>query len=383
MVKDRFERIREAEFPLARNCAYLDTPTTGIFSTRSKKAMVDFIENRYDNGMDILDFEENWRYADKVRGLAAKVINSESDEIFFSGSGSEMLNVVSNGIVVQSNSNVVTTDLSFPSTPYTWINRLGVDNVRIGKSVNGQISTEDLLSLVDKDTIAISLCMVENTSGYMHDIEKIGEFCRENNILFILDATQCIGAMEIDVKKMHIDFLIATTYKWLSGPFGISFAYVSNRIVNEIKPVYVGWTGNKDRHNHSRYLLDLEKGAKRFELGSLNWIGLKGIEQSMLLYLELGKSNVEEYILSLTDYFYEQISQLESVQLIGPFRKGNRSGISYIEFPEEWKLTDRILRENGIRAHVAGKNTIRIGLHFYNNNEDIDVFINFIKQRGK
>ncbi|MDO5688742.1 MAG: aminotransferase class V-fold PLP-dependent enzyme, partial [Tissierellia bacterium] len=358
-------------------------PTTGVFSTRSRQAMVDFIENRYENGMDILDFEGNWRYADRVRALAAEVINSESDEIFFSGSGSEMLNVISNGIIVQPSSNVVTTDLSFPSTPYTWMNRLGVHNVRIGKSVNGQIDTEDLLALVDNDTVAISICLVENTSGYRHDVEDIGKFCRENNILFILDATQCIGAMEIDVKKMHIDFLIATTYKWLSGPFGISFAYVSNRIVNDIKPVYVGWTGNKDRHNHSRYLLDLEDGAKRFELGSLNWIGLKGIEQSMLLYLELGKSNVEEYILSLTDYFYEQISQLESVRLIGPFRNGNRSGISYIEFPEEWKLTDRILRENGIRAHVAGKNTIRIGLHFYNNNEDIDVFINFIKQRGK
>lgn len=378
---EKFNKIRAEQFPLAETCAYLDTATTGLFSTRSKNAMIDFIENRHKNGMDIEDFLGHWKHADRLRGTVAEVINADSDEIFFSGSGSDMLNVFSRGIDLKENANVIITDLSFPSTPYNWFSRVGEENVRIAASVNGQIPSEKLLELVDDHTAVIALCAVENTSGFFHDIQKIGEFCKGRGIFFVLDITQCVGAMKIDVKSTHVDFLIATTYKWLSGAFGISFAYVSKRILDKIHPTFVGWTGNKDRHNHSRYKLDFADGANRFETGSLNWIGLKGIDQSMQLYLALGKDDVEEYILSLTDYLYEKVQGLRDVGLVGPFPKENRSGITYITFPEEWKLNDRMMRENGIRVHVASPTTFRASVHYYNNKTDIDKLVSFLESK--
>lgn len=381
MDAEKFKKIRQEQFPVTKKYAYLDTATTGLFSKNSKNAMMEFIENRYENGMSIEDFEENWKYAGKLRGTVAKVINSDSDEIFFSGSGSDMLNIFSNGIELKQNANVVITDLSFPSTPYNWFNRIGETNVRIAKSKNGQLSSEELFSLVDKETAVIALCLVENTSGFCHNIKEIGDFCKKHGIYLVLDATQCIGALNIDVKATHIDFLVATTYKWLSGIFGVSFAYVSKRIIDKIQPTYVGWTGNKERHNHSRYKLDLDDGANRFETGSLNWVGLKGIEQSMQIYLELGKGDVEQYILDLTDYLYEKVGELEEVGLIGPFPLKNRSGITYLTFPKEWELNDKVLSENGIRVHVASDTTMRVALHFYNNKADIDKLLSFLETR--
>lgn len=381
MKIEKFVKIRQEEFPLTEKCAYLDTATTGMLSTKSKNAMVNFIENRYEEGMDIDAFTENWRHADRLRSTVARVLNSSAEEIFFSSSASEMLNVFSSGIGLEENSNVVTTDLSFPSTPYNWINRVGKENVRIASSENGQLPCEKLFALTDENTAVIALCMVENTSGWYHDIETIGAFCKERGIFLVLDVTQCIGAMNIDVQKMHIDFLTAATYKWLSGAFGVGFSYVSKRVLDQIRPTYVGWTGNKDRHNHSRYQLDLADGANRFETGSLNWIGLRGIEQSMALYLDLGKQDVEEYILGLTDYLYERLEALPEVGLVGPFPKKNRSGITYITFPKEWKLDDQILKENGIRAHVAGETKLRVAMHLYNNRTDIDQLISFFKTK--
>lgn len=383
MNVEKFARVREEQFPIARRYVYLDTATTGIFSTRSKDAMVGFIENRYAEGMDIDDFLRTWRDVEHARKLAAEVIDADSDEIFFSGSGSEMLNVFSAGITLPGNANVVTTDMSFPSTPYNWFNRIGEENVRIAATENGQVPCDRLFALTDENTAVIALCLTENTTGFRHDIEKIGAFCKEKGIYFVLDATQCIGAMQIDVKNTHIDYMVATTYKWLSGAFGISFAYVSKRILADIRPVYVGWTGNKDRHNHSRYKLELEDRASRFETGSLNWIGLKGIEQSMQLYLELGKADVEAYVLSLTEYLYEKATAHKDIGLVGPFPEKNRSCIVYITYPAEWKLSDAILRERGVRAHVASETTIRISLHYYNNKADIDNLFAALESLGK
>ncbi|MDX9916732.1 MAG: aminotransferase class V-fold PLP-dependent enzyme [Gudongella sp.] len=378
MDSKKFETIRLEQYPLVQKYAYLDTATTGVFSKRARDAMAGFIDDRYNEGMDMVDFIENWEFADDLRRVVADVINSDSDEIFFSGSGSDMLNIFSNGIKLNENANIITTDLSFPSTPYNWMNRVGKDNVRIAKSSNGQLPKEALFALVDENTAVIALCMVENTSGWLHDMKAIGEFCKEKGIYLVVDATQCIGALKIDVKDTNVDFLAVSTYKWLGGVFGVSFAFVSKRVLNELCPTYVGWTGNKNRLDHSRLNFDLSDGANRFETGSLNWIGLKGISEAMKIYLELGKNDVENYILGLTEYLYKRIEESDKLGLVGPFPKLNRSQVVYIRYPEDLRLNDRVLRENGIRAHVAAGNTMRVSMHFYNNESDIDKLISFL-----
>ena len=381
--ENKFSMIRR-EFPVTEKYAYLDTATTGLFSKKSHQAMVDFIDHRFNEGVDIPEFLALWRHADDLRKLVAEMINADADEIFYADNSSTILNVFSNGIAIKENSNVVTTNLSFPATPYNWMNRLGgVEKVRIVESKNGMIPYEDLISHVDENTVAIALCLVENTSGYRHDIARIGKFCEEKGIYLVLDATQCISAMEIDVKKMHVDYLAASSYKWLNNVFGVGFGYVSKRVLEKTKPAFVGWVGNKDRSNHSRYNLNLSDGANRFETGSVNWIGLKGMEQSIKTYLELGKKDVEEYILGLTAYLYEKVQANPALGIIGPFPEANRSGITYVKFPGEWGLDDTILRENGIRAHVADKGLVRISLHYFNNRNDIDRLVEFMGSCGK
>jgi len=379
MDTSKFEKIRLEQYPLVQKYTYLDTSTTGVFSTISRDAMVDFIDDRYSEGMDMYDFVNNWKHADALRETAAKVINADSSEIFFSASSSEMLNVFTNGIELKENANIITTDLAFPATVFSWFNRVGKDNVRIARSDDGKLPAERLFELVDENTAVIALCLVEHSSGWRHDIKTIGEFCKERGIYLVLDATQCICAMKIDVKEAHIDFLAVSSYKWLSGVFGVGFSYVSRRILDKISPKYVGWTGNKDRLNNSEYKLELSDEANRFETGSLNWVGLRGIEQSLNIYLELGKDDIEEYILSLVDYLYEKIAVSKKLRPVGPFPEENRSGIVYIKLPKKWELNDKILRENGIRAHATNNSTIRVGIHFFNNKEDIDRLIEFLE----
>ena len=379
---DRFETIRNEQFPVASKCAYLDTSTTGLISKNARDALIDHIEYRYDNGMDMQDYFDAWAMAEEMRGVVAGMIGADPEEIFFSGSGSEMLNVFSNGIDLPENANVVTSGLSFPSTPYNWMATVGRENVRVVEPDDGRLPCEKLFAAADEDTAVIALCAVENTSGWRHDLAEISRFCRENDIYLVIDTTQCIGAMKIDVSETPVDFLVATSYKWISGLFGISFAYVSKRIVDMVRPTAVGWTGAKDKFDSAGYKMIFSENANKFETGGLCWIGLKSIREAVKLYMNLGRDEVEERILGLTDYLYERVAESDKLGIWGDFPEKNRSCITVVTFPEEWELTDAMFKDAGIRTHVSYPGKARIAIHYFNNKEDIDKLIDFLNSRG-
>ncbi|MEE3362454.1 MAG: aminotransferase class V-fold PLP-dependent enzyme [Anaerovoracaceae bacterium] len=383
MDTSKFENVRNEQFPAALRCAYLDTATTGIIPKVSRDAAVAYLDSRCEYGMDIEGYLAQWDHADAMRPLAAEVINADADEIFFGDTGSGMVNVFSEGIPLGENANVVTSGLSFPSTVYTWFNRVGEDHVRIVEPENGAVTCERLFEQVDENTEVISLCLVENTSGWRHDLGRISSFCRERGIYLVIDATQCAGAMRIDVKETPVDFMFITTYKWSLGLFGISYAYVSRDVLDDIRPVAVGWTGNKDKHNHSRYLLDFLDGARRFELGGLNWAGLTELEQSMKLYLSLGKEDVENYILGLTEYLYEKVDGLRDIEVVGPFPEKNRSGIVFLRLPEGSGIDEKALRRKGVSVHTPYETQMRVSMHYYNNRADIDRLTDALREYEK
>ncbi len=374
----KFEDIRKQQYHLTEKFAYLDTSTTGLISKNSKSAIDDYIDDRYNNAMNSLGVVESWDYADSFRKTVAKMFNAESEEIFFGANCSDMFNLFVGGIETKDGANVVVSGLTFPSTPYSWANKIGEQNVRIAPAENGQVKAESLFELCDQNTVAISLCLVENTSGFRHDIETISRFCEQKGIYLVLDITQCIGAIEIDVKKTPIDFITTSSYKWLGGVFGVGFSYISNKILADVSPTHVGWVGNKQRFKHRPLKFDLSDTAEKFECGNLNWLGLKGIEQSIKIYLDLGKSDVESYILSLTDYLLEKAETTENVGVVGPFDPKNRSGISFVTYPSTFELTNQKLEENGIRAHCTSDTSMRVALHFYNNKSDVDKLFEFL-----
>ena len=374
----KFEKVRQEQFPITNKFAYLNTASSGLISKNAKEAMVNYLTDRYENAFGLNGVFDAWAHADAMRATVAQMFNAEPEEIFFGGAASTIINVFSAGIQLKENANVVMSGLSFPSTPYTWMNRVGAENVRIAQPENGALPAQKLFDLVDENTAVISLCSVENTTGFRHDLKEISAFCQERGIYLVLDITQGVASMKVDVQETPIDFMVSSTFKWLGGPFGFGFGYVSKRVLDKIDPVYVGWTGNKNRFDHSQYVLSLRDDAGKFESGMLQWESMRGLEEAVKLYMELGRDDVEEYILSLVDYLYEQLESVEQVSVLGNFEKKYRSGIVYINFPAHWELNNEIMAAHGIRANRSG-NAIRTALHYYNNKADVDKLVAFLK----
>ncbi len=378
MNYEKFEQVRKEQYPITEKFAYLDTSTSGMVSRRAKDAMVAYLEDRFENAVTAAKLNELFVFGDGLRATAAKMFNADAEEIFFGHGASAMVNVFSAGVELKENANVVVTGLTFPSTPYTWVNRVGEENVRIVKPVNYQIPFEKLVEQVDENTAVISLCLVENTTGFMHDLKKISAFCQEKGIYLMLDITQCVGVVKIDVKETPVDFIATSSFKWLGCEYGIGIGYVSRRVLDQVKPVYVGWIGNKNRMDHSKYVLNLEETAAKYETAIPNWVGLKGLEQAMQIYLELGIDDVHNYVMELTEYLYAEVAKVEHVSIRGGFAPENRSSIAYIDLPAEWAMNDDIMEEWGIRAHMSGT-AVRVALHYFNNKADVDRLVDFLK----
>jgi len=376
---DKFEKIRR-EYPGLKHQAYLDTSTTGLISKKSYEAMRNQLDRRHFNGVTLSEYWEDWAYADNVREPLAEMINADGKEVFYGKDCSDMINVFVSKVDIPANANVVIPDISFPSTRNSWLNRVpdGLE-VRYVKNNNGVVTTKQIIEAMDEQTLAVSVCSVEPSNGFRYDLHELGRVCKERNIYFVVDATQGLGAMELDVRKMNIDVMVASTYKWLNNVFGIGVGFIRKELLVEIVPNHMGWVGTRDRiKDFTNLELTINEGAKRFETGGLNWIGLCGLAESINTYLSLGKRDVEDHILALVDILYREIEGLENVKLLPLIPLRNRSNIVYLRTAETDSLTEDDFRANGIRVNISGSK-IRVGIHFYNNESDIQSLIDYLK----
>jgi selenocysteine lyase/cysteine desulfurase len=325
--------------------------------------------------MDIVTHNERWALAEILRSKIAAMIHCDPAEIAFGPNSSTLFNIFANGIGLIPGDNVITYDSAYFAMTYTWINKRqdGVE-ARIAHAENGRVDAESIMKLADERTRAISVCHVDFGSGFRHDLATLGAFCRERGIYLAVDATQSCGVMQIDAQKMNLDFLTASGYKWLQCILGIGFAYIRRGLLDVLKQTDMGWTCTKDKMKNDPLILDLSENANRFEYGSHNFTAVAGLIRTVDAYLRLGGEDIESYVLSLVDYAYQRASELGKVSIFGDFSPSHRSNIVTLLYPKEWPITREYLHEKGTAAMPLGPGRCRIGIHYYNDREDLDRF---------
>lgn len=375
-------QLERHHYPVLERYAYLDTSTTGAIPQYVCNAICTYLQKRTDFGMDIDYYHEQWEFADRVREEIAQMIGAESGKtIAFGQNSSSLFNIFCNGLKLSKWDNVVIYETAFPAMTYQWLNlqeTLGLE-VRVAKVQNGRITPENLFELVDERTKAVTVCHVDSGTGYRHDLKKIGSWCRSHHIPFGVDATQSCGVMKINVQEMNVDFLTTSVYKWLQGIQGLGFAYISPSFMKTLSQTEMGWANVSDRINGEPFDLQISETACRFENGGLPAPGLYGLTEVLHTYMRLGADDIQEYILSLGDYLGQKIRDIPEVSEAFHFEREHSSNLIILEVPERLELTGAKLRKAGIRVKVNGKNKIRVGIHYYNNEDDIDKLIDYLK----
>jgi selenocysteine lyase/cysteine desulfurase len=357
-------------FPITERYVYMNHASVSPLSTRVRDAMVEMLSGVAKHADR--KFEE-WEQATILaRCSAARLVNARPHQIAFLRNTSEALSVIANGIRWRAGDNVVSNTAEFPANVYPW-SRLGSSGVelRLQPDREGWVDTGELLSLVDDHTRLVAVSWVQFATGQRIDIRRIGQFCRERNILHVVDAVQGLGALQLDVERDYVDAFAASAHKFLLGPKGVALLYASDRALERVSPTVIGWTAVKNYHDYLIHDLDFRDGAVRFEGGTLNEVGICGLGQAIDLFLAVGPDKIEQYLLSLNAYMTHKLER-QGYRVIPSCEGNGRSAIVVCEGkPCSADATCRHLASlNIIISTRLGR--LRIAPHFYNSREDID-----------
>lgn len=289
-------------------------------------------------------------------------------------SSTHLLNILANGLDFKPGDNVITTDITYPGDSYLWLaqkNR-GLE-CRFAKTDHGYISPETLMSYADEHTRVVCITMVENKFGFRHDVETIGRLCHERGIIFAVDGTQAANVLNIDMEKMHIDFLAMSGYKWFMCPVGIGAACISKELLPKLSQCQTGWVGTENRRKNDCQVLNLSSDAKRFEFGGLNFLGYYALAEVIKHNLSLGAENIESYVMGMVNTVYDRAKkELTEIQLYNDFPVKNRAQVITFTVPEHLHITTESMQAMGLRCRVFDGGLLRVGFHYCNIPSDID-----------
>jgi cysteine desulfurase / selenocysteine lyase len=313
---------------------------------------------------------------DWARSAAARLVNAQPREIAFLRNTSEALSVVANGVTWQPGDNIVGISVEFPANIYPWL-RLARESqveLRLQEAHNGWVDVDELLSRIDERTRLVTVSWVEFGSGQRLDIRRIGKFCRERNILFVVDAVQGLGALQLDVELDFVDAFAAASHKFLLGPKGVALLYVSDRVLEQIRPTVIGWTAVKNFRDYQIHDFDFREGAARFEGGTLNEVGICGLGHAIDLFLTAGPIRIEQHLLSLSDYISQKLAD-KGYAVLNSGKVAERSAIVVCEHPDRSadEIFARLEARNIVVSSRLGR--LRIAPHFYNSRDDVDAMI--------
>lgn len=364
-----FAGIRD-DFPVKQQFAYLNNASIGALSTKVVAAVNRFLVDVQDHGR--LHYPEWCRYADTtIKAQVGALIGADSAELAFVKNTTEGILIVANGLDWRPGDNVIIADIEYPSNVYCWMNlaRRGV-TIKWVKARAGRILLEDIDAAIDARTRVVSLSAVQFSNGFRFDLERLGALCQSRRVLLNLDAIQWVGALALDLRRCHVDFLSFGGHKWLLAPIGTGIFYCRRDAMRHIHPPNVGYHSVDKSEDHMDYELVFRPNAGRFEEALVNFPGIWGLEAAVQLHSVLGPSNEERYILDL-NALAERGLEAKGYQIVSPRGEGEISGILSFRHPAvpPERIAER-LQAAKINLAIRGGN-LRISPSVYNDETEI------------
>ena len=303
-----------------------------------------------------------------LRVAAAELIGAHRDEIAIVKNTSEGVSTVALGLDWKSGDRIVAFREEFPANQFPW-QRLAPRGVGID-----WLSIYDPLDAIDRAARGaklLAISYVNYLSGHRVDLNAIGEICHRHSTFFFVDAIQGLGVFPLDVNRARIGALSADGHKWLVGPEGCGILYVRREWLDRIEPVEFGWTNAAGFTDYASRDLTLRRDAARYECGTLNTVGIFGLEASIRYLLSIGIGPIGEAVIALSAQLIAGALAL-GYEVLGGDDPHSRSGIVAIrrEGADSRMLVSRLKNAGIIAIHRQGY--VRLSPHFYIAPSEID-----------
>lgn len=269
-----------------------------------------------------LSIESGRAVADCRAQIGAFLNISDPIRLCFTKNATEALNAAIKGVLRPGDHAVISCmEHNSVYRPLKTLERdIGISLSVAGGDSFGEVDTESILKLIRPETRLVVCMLSSNVNGVVMPVREIGKELRERGVIFLLDASQGAGTIEVDVEKQCIDILAFPGHKDLLGPQGTGGLYIREGIV--LKPLMEGGTGSKSEYKYQpEFLPDM------FESGTLNTPGIVGLAEGVKFVESFGKDNYRKYKHEMTSLLYDGISEIKGAKIYSRRETGKNSGI--------------------------------------------------------
>ena len=261
----------------------------------------------------------------------------------------------------------------------------------VGIDKKGRLDINDLKSKLTKKTKLVSLLHISNTLGCCNPIKEITKLAKQKGSLVLIDACQSLAHQKLDVIDLDIDFLAGSGHK-LCGPTGIGFLWSRQEILEKIPPLFGGGEMIQDVFEETSTWAEL---PHKFEAGTPAIAEAIGLAEAIKYINNIGLEKIQEYEKHITKYLFEQLNQIEDLEIIGPSPTidPNRASLAtfYVKGMHSNDIAE-ILDSKGIcirsghhccqplHRHIGINSTARVSMNFTTKQEEINTFIDNLKE---
>jgi selenocysteine lyase/cysteine desulfurase len=361
------------DFPVLMDWAYLDNAFVGLMPAQVRDGYGEYVDQWYyfDTTGDRTILQEWLAKARRIREMVAAFVHVSAEEIAFDMCTGSGLNIIVNGTEWQRGDNVVFPEWEHNALYTHTTARHGIES-RVWGPKAGVFKTSDLERLVDDRTRIIQVSQVCYVNGQRLDLSDVVAVAHDHGAKVLVDATQAVGAIDVDYKRDGVDYVSFAPYKYLMGPTGLSFLYVKQENLDELTPDRTGWKNQTWGGDNPEDSVNLGT-AEKFEYGTLHFQGMYAMERSLEYLNRIGIDEVERRNLMLSGYIYDQLSGLgKKLWMPDP------PASTIVSYFQEGAV-ELAARLKAMKIKVTGRSAhgdhIRVSNHFYNTMDDVDNLI--------
>ena len=355
----------ESEFELQQDLIHLNHAAVAPWPRCTRQAVEAFARENATEGS--FHYPEWVKKEAHLRQLLAQLIHApRADDIALLKNTSEALSVVAHGLTWQAGDNIVISDQEFPSNRIVWesLQDRGVE-VRQVDLTSADSPEQALMQACNSRTRLLAISSVQYASGLRVDLITLGQFCRDQTILFCVDAIQSIGALEFDVTAVNADFVMADGHKWMLGPEGLALFYSHRRARELLNLHQFGWHMVEHYEDFDRKDWQVADTARRFECGSPNMLGIHALHASVSLLLDRGMERVEQRVIANSEALFTLLKSSANLECLTDMTPGRYAGIvvfRHKHYPSEHVY--RYLMQQRVLCALRGGG-VRFSPHYY------------------
>ena len=359
-----------ADFPSVERETYLNAASIHPMSAPAARRLQRYIDVRL-NGVRPDPREADAAMQDDLKARFATLINANPREIAFVQNTSDGENIVVMGMdLAKRGGNVVLDELHFTTSLYMYktLEAKGLE-LRIVKHRDWAIDPADMARAIDRNTRLVSMALVSNVNGFMHNARAIADAAHANGAYLYADMVQAVGAVPVDVKSMGIDFGATATYKWLMGERGFGFLYVREDLQDRVLPTTR--YGHRQVANFNRVDLSWEPlpGASRYETGTIP-TALAAVSHESLQYIgRLGLDKIQAHARRLITRLQKELPPMGYPSLTPA---DTPTPIVAFQLRDAPAVAKRLRAGNVAATIIDSERRLRLSVSVFNTDADID-----------